>query len=55
MKLIRSATKLLPHDSFMAQSFYNTLEYVHSKQITKEHVFKKLSGSKHEKICSDMN
>ena len=39
----------------MPQRFCNTLEYVNSKQVKKEFVFKKVSQSKHEKICSDMN
>ena len=43
------------YNSFMPQRFCNTLEYVNSKQIKKEFVFKKVSQSKHEKICSDMN
>ena len=54
MKLIRLATKMSPYKSFMPQRFCNTLEYVNFKQI-KEYVFKKLSYSKHEKICPDMN
>ena len=54
MKLIRLATKMSPYKSFMPQRFCNTLEYVNFKQI-KEYVFKKLSHSKHEKICPDMN
>ena len=33
---IRLATKMSPYNSFMLQSFCNTLEYVNSKQITKE-------------------
>ena len=55
MKLIRLATKISPYNSFMPQRFCNTLEHVNSKQITKEYIFKKVSHSKHEKICSDMN
>ena len=43
------------YDSCMLKRLCNTLEYVNSKQITKEYVFKKLSHSKDEKICSDMN
>ena len=54
-KLIRLATKMSTYNSFMPQRFCNTVEYVNSKQITKEYVFNKLSHSKHKKICSDMN